>query len=615
MSMLASIAVSLITAITGAVCAGVVASLAVDWYRVSSFEGKSGFMVVGIGLAGGLAGLLLGFIVSRIVAARPAPGFPKALVVALATVLLIAGAAGAVARLLADVPPRIDGEALLLAVEVRFPAGHPGPAAGGDREWALRLSATSGRTVRVSRVGPLWKEDARQEDGRWIVPGAVEVFTSRGSRLIDILPDGVSEGGFIVPLPGWPGKDQLEWSDWLPHARPGEPELPEGLRYRFKIVPRNQPVRTEPAGAFEIATVARSFSSFSSGERGEPYEADADFLLRYRGQPVSIEPGAGAPASAPDPAPGRFDRASAVAVLPGAPPSLLVFVADGYDSGHYVLLTDAGGKLLIDDVASGSRSRPAYLLTSDAAAFARARDRRPLVGRVDRRMFEEGGLYLVGSAILDVNAGTVRRFTAQAAGPVREDLLPVALSPDHRSFARLGFDRDSPETRVLHVIDTVADRAYAVPIDVARTRLASLEAVDPAWVAHYFSWEPGPDGADQLVARADAAPLPHRGLLATDRDGYREYKLFLAGQAVADALVEFLQGGFTVESVTKPEYVAGYEVTVSGRVVHVMVQEEAGVVSVWMERGTDTALVAEIARRFDEALATGRYDDAFQAKD
>lgn len=615
MSMLASIAVSLITAIAGAVCAGVVASLAVDWYRVSSFEGKSGFMVVGIGLAGGLAGLLLGFIVSRIVTARPAPGFPKALAIALATVLVLAGAAGAVARLLADVPSRIDGEALLLAVEVRFPAGHPGPAAGGDREWTLRLSALSGRTARVSRVGPMWKEDARQEDGRWIVPGAVEVFTSRGSRLIDILPDGVADRGFVVPLPGWPGKDHLEWSDWLPHARPGEPELPEGLRYRFKVVPRDRPVRTETAGAFEIATVARSFTSFSNGEHGEPYQADADFLLRYRGQPVSIEPGAGAPASAPALASGRFERASAVAVLPGTQPSLFVFVLDGYDSGHFVLLADADGTLRSEYVASGSRSLPPRRLTSDAAAFARAREMRPLVGRVDRRMFAEGGLYLVGSAILDTSAGTVRRFTAQAAGSVREDLLPVALSPDGRSFARLGFDGDSPETRVLHVIDTVADRAYAVPIDVARTRLASLEAVDPAWVAHYFSWEPGPDGADRLVARADATPLPYRGLLTTDRDGYREYKLFLAGQAVADALVEFLKAEFTVESVTKPEYVAGYEVSVSGRVVHVMVQEDAGVISVWMERGTDTSLVAEIARRFDEALATGRYDAAFQPKD
>lgn len=611
MSWLVSIVIALATAVVGTVASGYVASLSADWYRVSSFEGKSGFMVVGIALAGGLASFVLALVVCRVVAAWPEPGALKALALSMGLVIALAGTAAGAARWLADVPPRIDGDELLLAVEFRFPLGHAGPGTGDAREWAVRLGSVSGRTMRASTMGPLWKEDARQEEGRWIVPGAVEVFTSRGGRTLDIVPEGIADKGFLVPLPRFPGKSTLEWSDWLPHARQGEPPLPEGMRYRFKVVPRSQRVRTEQVGPFEIATVARSFTYLGQGGDGTPYQADADFLIRHRGQSVTIRHRPNPQAEPADASSPTFDRASAVAVLPGAPPSLLVFVMDGYDSGHYYLLRETDGQLQTEYVASGPRSFAAFRLTSDAAVFARARDIRPLVGRVDRGMYAEGGLYLISGAVLDATRGTVKRVPSTDTGPIRQDRPPVALSPDERSYARLGFDKQSAETPALHVIDSVSGEAYAVPIDVARTRFTSLEAVDPAWVAHYFAWTRGENQVDRLAARADAMPMPYRGRLTTDTDGYREYRLLLAGQEVADVLLEFLKTEFQAEPPAKKEYVNAYEARVSGRVVTVMIQDDARVVSLWMERGTDTSLVAEIAKRFDEALATGRYDAAF----
>jgi hypothetical protein len=264
-----------------------------------------------------------------------------------------------------------------------------------------------------------------------------------------------------------------------------------------------------------------------------------------------------------------------------------------------------------DYVARGPSSLDAFRLTSDAGVFSRAREARPLVGRVDRAMFAEGGLYLVSDAVIDATRRTVRRFSAGVAGPIRLDLPPVALSPDERSFVRVGFDHASPETPVLHVTDTVAGQSYAVPIDEARTRLASIEAIDPAWVAHYFEWQRGPDGIDRLAARANVTPLPYRGTLTTDHDEYREYRLHQAGQPVAEALVEFLKSGFNAEVSDRGESASWYEARIADRVVNVTVQANAGVVSVWMERGTDTALVADIAARFDVELATGRYDQTF----
>ena len=44
----------------------------------------------------------------------------------------------------------------------------------------------------MSGDGPLWIDDLRREDGRWIVPGVVEIFTSRGKKIVDV---GVGDGG------------------------------------------------------------------------------------------------------------------------------------------------------------------------------------------------------------------------------------------------------------------------------------------------------------------------------------------------------------------------------------------------------------------------------------
>ena len=38
------------------------------------------------------------------------------------------------------------------------------------------------------------------EDGRWIVPGAVSLFTERGDRIIDVVPDSILKNGFRVPI-------------------------------------------------------------------------------------------------------------------------------------------------------------------------------------------------------------------------------------------------------------------------------------------------------------------------------------------------------------------------------------------------------------------------------
>ncbi len=76
--------------------------------------------------------------------------------------------------------------------------------------------------------------------------------------------------GFLVPLPGRPGAQFLD-------------------RYRFRIVARDAPIRTEVIGPFEIATVASGFSEVTSGGSARIWAADARFRIAHRGQPITIE--------------------------------------------------------------------------------------------------------------------------------------------------------------------------------------------------------------------------------------------------------------------------------------------------------------------------------------
>lgn len=116
MSWLSTIVTAVLTAALGTVLSGYVATMAVRWYRISSFEGKAGYYVIGMALVGLTVGLVVGVVISRIVAASQSPSLLKSIGLALGAMALIVAMVGGTGRLKADVPPTIDGEALMLMV-------------------------------------------------------------------------------------------------------------------------------------------------------------------------------------------------------------------------------------------------------------------------------------------------------------------------------------------------------------------------------------------------------------------------------------------------------------------------------------------------------------------
>ncbi|HEU5219119.1 MAG TPA: hypothetical protein VFU23_10700, partial [Gemmatimonadales bacterium] len=208
MSWPASILSAILTAALGMFASGFVAMLAVDWYHISSREGASGYFAVAIGLLGFIAGLLIGLIVAR-TGAVAHPGFFRGTGISFAVVAGLAAVSGGLARALADVPPTLDHEQLLLEVEVRWPPGRTlAPAAVGPDEASLSLHSIPhfSHAVRVSESGPLWMEDAHLVEGRWVVPGAVEVFTSRGTRMLSVTTGEKETQGFSLPLGAFPSR-------------------------------------------------------------------------------------------------------------------------------------------------------------------------------------------------------------------------------------------------------------------------------------------------------------------------------------------------------------------------------------------------------------------------
>jgi hypothetical protein len=74
MTWLWSILASLVAGATSCAASIGLGLLCVRWYRISSFEGKSGFAVAGIALLGLVGGLLVGLIAARVVASGGSRG-------------------------------------------------------------------------------------------------------------------------------------------------------------------------------------------------------------------------------------------------------------------------------------------------------------------------------------------------------------------------------------------------------------------------------------------------------------------------------------------------------------------------------------------------------------
>jgi len=267
-------------------------------------------------------------------------------------------------------------------------------------------------------------------------------------------------------------------------------------------------------------------------------------------------------------------------------------------------------------MSSCANAEDATPLTNDHARYVAARTRGRLPGWLDRRTFETPGLYLYPEAILDSRTLTVRRV--KVVGPSDEtpnvNVPPLGISPDERSIA--WWANASDDEPKIGVTDTVGGRHALLPVDPVRMRFANMNQLDPVWLMHHFEWKRGSDGFDELEQRAGFVPLPYRGEFSND-DDYASYKLEPAGAALRKALEEWLVS--ELKAVELPgnqpdEFSRSF--SVDGAEIDVMYSDGSDYVSIAFptEKKGDPKVIEGIGKKFDEVLATGKYDALFGRK-
>jgi len=594
-----SLVVAAISGLVGLVLSGLVANLAVEWHKISSFEGGAGYFVVLMALFGLVAGGVIGLVTARTMAPA-SPTFLKVLGTAAGIVIVLAGGVGGASRALADIEPTIDGEGLYLAFELRWPERSHRPPGDYPGEGYARLGAgASSNVVRDWGAGVLFVDDAKQVDGRWIVPGVADIWTTRGKRLLDVGIGDSSMAAFIVPLPSHPGPNEQQWSDWYPHARDGAPPLPDQFAYRFRVVKAGDTIREESVGPFGVATAIRSLYSVSGTLRRA---ASSTFRVTYRGR--SIE---------------GVDTVDAAAELAGETPALLLRVGDSQNGGHCLLVYDAGDSVVRTAAGDCAGELRGDLLTADERAWKTARERVIPPGWLDRTTFANVGLYRINGGILDTRtrAFTPERTTAETGGGPHDvyaisDLPPISLSPDESSYVWYA-QKGSAEDPVLAVTHWSTGRTQILPIDRTRMRYNDYKEIGPSWVAHHFEWRRGGDGVMQLTERPGFTPLPYRGELEIGADRrFAMYTLRPAGSELRQALVDAMVRDLGGERL--PDELDGYYqvVRLDGRVLKSAVVSTGGFISVTLDdASSDPAYMKELAARLDRVVASGAYDALF----
>ena len=287
MTWLTSIFVSLLSGVAGLLLAGFISNACVSWYSVSSREGAAGYFVIFTAIGGGIAGFIVGLITSRVVAANYGGGFSKELGAALGVVLVVAGIAAFLCRLLADVPPTIEGRELMLEVEFRFPAStNTAMPPTAEGKWTFQLASLAGYTQRKSDTGTIATDKARLENGRWIVPTAVLLFTERGKRSVGLYRDESKDVfGFMLPLPRRPGTQFLEWSDWIPRQQgDGQPWPADKMSCRFRVQKIPPPTPPKTQAEYQLEEDARKEAEFLAIPADAPVESWFPYLTHEQPQ-------------------------------------------------------------------------------------------------------------------------------------------------------------------------------------------------------------------------------------------------------------------------------------------------------------------------------------------
>jgi len=236
MSWLITVLTGIFSGLAGGLGMFAMAQASVGWHRISSFEGKSGYFVAGLTLVGGLGGFILGMIGARLGYALILPVWWVQLVVALAGVSIAVGGITLISYCLADFPPTHDGKPIDIRWEIRLPIAQMEKPVWPDKEMRLQLVSFVGWGPR-----PVGAKDAqfsceafRMEQGQWILPCRVPLYTSKGQFCVNLTMGG-RDDGFWPQLCPRPQREYWDWSPWCRTNKSADLSESDATMYRFKL--------------------------------------------------------------------------------------------------------------------------------------------------------------------------------------------------------------------------------------------------------------------------------------------------------------------------------------------------------------------------------------------
>lgn len=233
----------LLTGFAGAAYGGVMADLAVRWLRISSFEGGSGYFVVFNILFAFLGSTIAGLVVCRLAGGPGLGGVARGFGASLALVFVVVSALGALAWAQQEVEPLVAGEPVDVEVQLRFPPGAARPEQPSASNSYVALQSRSGRS---GRTAGLRFAEAREEEGRWIVPATIPLHATAADRILSVAWNGETQF-FNTAMPARPTRLDADWGPWLTpylgNLTPPPPEAAFAMRYR--LVRRPPPPRPD----------------------------------------------------------------------------------------------------------------------------------------------------------------------------------------------------------------------------------------------------------------------------------------------------------------------------------------------------------------------------------
>jgi len=222
-----------LTAIAGGASAIFLTYKCIEWYRLQTHDGGDlGYFLVFVPL-GLICGFMAGAVISRFVS-----GFWLSSGVSIGGLVVLCAIGAFVARMYGEIAPRLDGDELVLQVELRSPAGwQPDNDARRAEGRSCRLQPLGpGNRAGTPIYGNLDWRSATQSDGQWIVPCAVKLISSRENRLVQYT-FGKEWIEFNLNLPRNPTAENKVWSAWITEGFSQEVGKPPkaGFAYRCRV--------------------------------------------------------------------------------------------------------------------------------------------------------------------------------------------------------------------------------------------------------------------------------------------------------------------------------------------------------------------------------------------